>query len=120
MTYFELKKICKQIDDKRKLIATLRAKGYKTTQNITDMPRANGKSDKVGDTVCTLRYQEEQLERLESVLKECIESIPDTVVKEYIENKIYKKWTWEQISRVTAKRSLTGDCIRKICSRYHW
>lgn len=119
MTYFELKKICKQIDDKRKLITTLRAKGYKTTQDITDMPRANGKSDKVGDTVCTVEYQEELLFSLKCKRDSEIESIDDSMIRTAIEEKLLKGFTWNEIALHIGGNN-TGDSIRMMCTRYKW
>lgn len=119
MTYFELKKICKQIDDKRKLIATLRAKGYKTTQDITDMPRGGGISDKVGDTVCSIEYQEELLFSLECKRDLEIESIDDSMIKTAIEEKLLKSFTWNEIALHIGGGN-TGDSIRMMCTRYKW
>lgn len=119
MTYSKLKKICKQIEDKRKLITTLRAKGYKTTQEITDMPRANKKSDKVGDVVCTVRYQEELLFSLECKRDFEIESINIPMIKTAIEEKLLKGFTWNEIALHIGGGN-TGDGIRMMCTRFKW
>lgn len=120
LTYFKLKCICKQIDDEKSIIADIKKKGYKITQNITDTPRGNKKSDKVGDTVCSLCYHEQQQKKLENMLEEHIEAIPNATIKEYITKKFCKKWTWGKIARVVTKGNLSGDTVRKICSRYYW
>ncbi len=119
MTYFDLKELRKQIKDQELEIKDVREKGCKSTQNITDMPRAGTTSDKPCDTACEIDTLERDLSRLKKRFDDGIDSIPDRYIRRAINKKLRTRWTWNHIAMWLGGGN-TGDGVRKMCVRYKW
>ena len=119
MNYYELKKIKKNIDTQKLIVAAARDKSVSISSASDGSPHCSGVSDRVGMSVGQIIAEEEKLNELYTQLTEGIKAVPDEYIKTLIHCKLVKNWSWTRIAQEIGGNN-TGNTIRMQCVRYRW
>lgn len=119
MNYYELKKIKKNIDTQKLIVAAARDKSVSISSASDGSPHCSGVSDRVGMSVGQIIAEEEKLNELYTQLTEGIKAVPDEYIKTLIHCKLVKNWSWTRIAQEIGGNN-TGDGVRMAVVRYRW
>ena len=114
----------KLIQHEKERLEELRAAADVKSPALTDMPRAQGAYDRIGDIVPRIADQtaeiEEKLEEymiLRNKILEFIERIPNARIKLIIRLRFISQMRWEEIADFIGGNE-TGESARKAVERY--
>ena len=127
MTFKDLSQlfyIKKEIEIIKNEISELNDRLLKITQNITDMPKSNGISDKISSITTELVYQKDmlsikqmQLEIEKTRLTDFINSIDDSYLRLIFRYRFIECKTWQQVA-LSVGGNNTADSCRMEAKRY--